>query len=68
MNDAWCYNAQCSYPHGKIPTLECFKNLIKNSEAVKKRVQPPKAMVKKKSEIQVGGQEMAVVVGKWQKI
>ena len=37
--------------------------LIKNSQAVKKGAAPKKAMVKKRCEIQGGGQEMAVMVG-----
>ena len=36
--------------------------LIKNSQAVKKGAAPIKAMVKKRCEIQGGGQEMAVMV------
>ena len=40
-----------------------FNNLIKNSQAVKKGAAPIKAMVKKRCEIQGGGQEMAVMVG-----
>ena len=40
-----------------------YYNLIKNSQAVKKGAAPKKAMVKKRCEIQGGGQEMAVMVG-----
>jgi len=38
-------------------------NLIQNSQAVKKSVQPQKGHCEKSSEIQGGGQEMAVMVG-----
>ena len=38
--------------------------LIQNNQALIKRVWPPKIHGEKKCEIQVGGQEMAVMVGK----
>ena len=38
-------------------------NLIKNSQAVKKRCGPQKGHGEKRCEIQGGGQEMAVMVG-----
>ena len=41
----------------------CKVYLIKISQAVKKGAAPKKAMVKKRCEIQGGGQEMAVMVG-----
>ena len=42
-------------------------NVIQNNQAVKRGCDPQKVMVKKQCEIQVGGQEMAVMVGRWQK-
>jgi len=38
------------------------KNLIQNSPAVKKCAAPKNAVVKKRCEIQSGGQEMAVMI------
>jgi len=49
-----------------IPFLYDIVYLILNSPVVKKGCSPKKAIVKKKSEIQGGGQEMAVMVGQWQ--
>ena len=41
----------------------CNKNLIQNSQAVKKECGPQKGYGEKRCEIQGGGQEMAVMVG-----
>ena len=40
-----------------------YKNLIQNSQAVKKVCGPQKGYGEKRCEIQGGGQEMAVMVG-----
>ena len=41
----------------------CCRNLIQNSQAVKKVCGPQKSYGEKRCEIQGGGQEMAVMVG-----
>ena len=51
---------------GQLWSLQIQKEVISNPSC-KKRVRPQKAKVKKKCEFQVDGQEMAVMVGKWQK-
>ena len=48
---------------GGAGCINVINNLIKNSQATKKGAAPKKAMVKKKREIQGGGQGMAVMVG-----
>ena len=40
-----------------------YSNLIQNSQTVEKECGPQKGYVKKRCEIQGGGQEMAVMVG-----
>jgi len=62
---------------GPISAYEMYKiensivvvvsNLKQNSIAVKKVCGPQECYCEKKSEIQSGSQEMAVMIGKWQK-
>ena len=47
----------------KFSEVGCQYNLMKNSQAVKKVCGPQKGYGEKRCEIQVGGQEMAVMVG-----